>query len=356
MWLQLALTGLLFAGIPLGIVKFSGETNHYRKLIAVTLVLTFELIMFGAFTRLTDSGLGCPDWPGCYGQSNPFLAHADIKAAESLAPMGPVSVSKAWIEMLHRYLATSVGVLILLQCAYAWIKRKSLGQSPMMASLLVAMVCLQGAFGAWTVTLKLQPIIVTGHLLLGLTLLMLIVFANERQKNRVPEVVTIGFQALTGFALLILFVQLALGGWVSTNYAAMACGDYPLCNGHWMPALDWSHGFSFWRALGRTANGEYLPFSALETIQWVHRSFAWFVFLVLLVTAKLAYAKPAFRRLAKWLIAFLCLQIASGIATVYFAWPLALAVLHNGGAVSLVLVLSMLNYRVWVSPRLPDRI
>ncbi|MBY0573813.1 MAG: COX15/CtaA family protein [Undibacterium sp.] len=346
MWTQLALSGLLFSLFPLSVVWVSKDTNKYRKLIGVTLFLTFDLIIFGAFTRLTDSGLGCPDWPGCYGQANPFQAHAQIKAAEALMPMGPVTISKAWIEMIHRYLAMSVGVLILAQMTIAWWRRASLRHSPSLATALFFLVCLQGAFGKWTVTLKLQPIIVTIHLLLALCLLGLMVWAWMRESPPIFCTPDTRLRYLLPLAVLVAVTQIALGGWVSTNYATLACQDYPLCNGEIIPNLDFEHAYVLWRELGRTASGDFLPFSALVTIQWLHRSFAWIVLMVLAAVIYLARKHDASRRLAHLLLLVLLLQFASGIATVYFSWPLLIAVLHNAGAALTLLLLCMLNYRV----------
>lgn len=184
--LQLGLTGLLAACLPLSMVWMSSDPNKYRKLVWVTVFLTFDLIVFGAFTRLTDSGLGCPDWPGCYGAANPFLAHAEIVAAETLMPTGPVTVVKAWIEMIHRYLAMGIGVLIMALMATAWRqwrKTRRAEYAPALPTMLFVFVLVQGAFGAWTVTLKLQPVIVTIHLLLGMGLLSMLVWLGARQNR-----------------------------------------------------------------------------------------------------------------------------------------------------------------------------
>lgn len=346
MFAQLALTGLLVALFPLALVWASKDQNKYRKLIAVTVFLTFDLIVFGAFTRLTDSGLGCPDWPGCYGQANPFQAHSDIKAAEALLPTGPVTVMKAWIEMIHRYLAMAVGVLLTAQMCIAWWRRKSFVHSPWLATALFVLVLVQGAFGAWTVTMKLQPVIVTIHLLLALALLSLLVWAWRREADEPVCQTSFAMQALAPITFIVLIVQIALGGWVSTNYAALACADYPTCGGVMLPALDFEHAYTLWRELGRTASGEFIPFSALVTIHWVHRSFAWVAFALLAMLAWLGRRDAATRSLSRWIVALLCIQVGTGIATVYFSWPLALAVSHNAGASLLVLLLAMLNYRV----------
>src|SRR5450830_586672 len=354
MWLQLALTGLCVAVIPFCIVFLSKEKNKHRKLIAVSVALTFELIMFGAFTRLTDSGLGCPDWPGCYGQANPLLSHVQIKAAEIAMPQGPVTIQKAWIEMVHRYLAMSVGVLICVQVLLAWMRRKSTMISPWLSTSTLVCVCVQGAFGAWTVTLKLQPVIVTTHLLLGMGLLAMLTWLGGRQDNlahpaikrpaAAPALASLRVWALATAA--VLAVQIALGGWVSTNYATLACNEYPLCGGEWIPPMDFGHGFTLWRELGKTAAGHYLPFAALTAIHWVHRNFAIVLVLVAGWTAVLAWRQPALRQMARLLVAALAVQAGTGLATIYLSFPLAIAVLHNGGAAVLVLLVTMLNYKV----------
>ena len=379
---QLAITGLLVALLPLSMVWVSSDENKYRKLVWISVFLTFDLIVFGAFTRLTDSGLGCPDWPGCYGLANPFLAHAEIAAAEALQPTGPVTVFKAWVEMIHRYLAMGIGVLIVAMMAVALLQsrraRKLAAQPSSIASaaalrwtyapgLPVALfffVCLQGAFGAWTVTLKLQPAIVTMHLLLGMGLLSMLVWFGCRQDTvhkalaalaapaarrafappaPLPVLRTIRWLALAAGAALL--AQLALGGWVSTNYATLACTEFPLCGGKLVPEMDFEHGFHLWRELGKTAAGHYLPFSALTAIHWVHRNFAVVVLLLAGYAAWRAWNLAGMTRLARGIAAVLALQTASGLATIYLSFPLAIAVLHNAGAALLVLLLTMLNYR-----------
>jgi heme a synthase len=388
---QLAITGLLVALLPLSMVWVSSDENKYRKLVWISVFLTFDLIVFGAFTRLTDSGLGCPDWPGCYGAANPFLAHAEIAAAEALQPTGPVTVFKAWVEMIHRYLAMGIGVLIVALMAVALLQTRRAGKlaaqpgqiaaaaaarwtyAPGLPVALFFFVCLQGAFGAWTVTLKLQPVIVTVHLLLGMGLLSMLVWFGCRQDTvhaalapapakaaaspkapaqasarRVPIAPLPVLRSVRWLALAagaVLLVQLALGGWVSTNYATLACTEFPLCGGKVVPEMDFEHGFHLWRELGKTAAGHYLPFSALTAIHWVHRNFAVVVLLLAGYAAWRAWNLAGMTRLARGIAAVLALQTASGLATIYFSFPLAIAVLHNAGAALLVLLLTMLNYR-----------
>ena len=358
-FVQVAIYGLMVALLVLSVVWASADANKYRKLVWITAFLTFDLIVFGAFTRLTDSGLGCPDWPGCYGAANPFIAHAEITAAEALMPTGPVTVVKAWIEMIHRYWATAVGALIVALLFLSWSEwRKTRREEfkPTMPLILFVAVCVQGAFGAWTVTLKLQPVIVTIHLLLGMGLLAMIAWLGARQDSAHAGITPValpmdGLRRWAIASLAILFVQIALGGWVSTNYATLACTDFPLCNGKVVPDMDFEHGFALWRELGKTAAGHYLPFSALTAIHWVHRNFAFVVLAVLGWTAWRASRHAGMRSNAKGIAALLVLQAASGVATVYLNFPLTIAVLHNAGAAVLVLLVTMLNYRVTYYPR-----
>ena len=353
----LALKGLLAASLPLAMVWMSSDANKYRKLVWVIVFLTFDLIVFGAFTRLTDSGLGCPDWPGCYGAANPFIAHEQIAAAEALMPTGPVTVVKAWIEMTHRYLAMGIGALIMALMATSWIqwrKTRRAEFSPAIPTALFFFVCVQGAFGAWTVTLKLQPVIVTIHLLLGMGLLALLVWMGGRQDHAMHRFSSAGSSAaalaalrpLAIVSLVLLFVQIALGGWVSTNYATLACTDFPLCGGKVVPDMDFEHGFTLWRELGKTAAGSYLPFSALTAIHWVHRNFAFVVFAVVGWTAWRAWPHAGLRKTARLMAIALAAQFVTGVATVFLDFPLAIAVLHNAGAAVLVLLVTMLNYQL----------
>ncbi|QJD99267.1 heme A synthase [Massilia forsythiae] len=355
---QLAITGLLVACLPLSMVWMSSDPHKFRKLVWTIAFLTFDLIVFGGFTRLTDSGLGCPDWPGCYGLANPFLAHAHIAAAEALMPTGPVNVFKAWIEMIHRYLAMGIGVLIVGLMSTAWIQwRRSHARAfnPLLPTVLFLWVCVQGAFGAWTVTLKLQPAIVTTHLLLGMTMLALATWLGGRQDailapppapDAAAESALRRLRPLAWASGAVLLLQLALGGWVSTNYATLACTDFPLCNGQIVPDMDFQHGFTLWRELGKTAAGHYLPFQALTAIHWVHRNFAVVVVLVLGSTALRAWRLPGLHGTARNLALVLLAQAMTGIATVYLSFPLTIAVLHNAGAALLVLLVTMLNYKV----------
>jgi cytochrome c oxidase assembly protein subunit 15 len=345
--LLLALKGALVAAVPLAYVRFSRDRHKFRKLAWVTAFLTLDLIMFGSFTRLTDSGLGCPDWPGCYGHSNPLSADEPIRAAETALPSGPVTLTKAWIEMVHRYFAMGVGLLIIILAVQAWTRwRREGGRSPWLATAALAWVIAQGAFGALTVTMKLQPVIVTIHLLGGVGLLALLVWLALREGDvvhvRAPESAT----WLVVFALAIVVLQIALGGWVSTNYAVMACPDFPLCQGQLVPTMDFAHAFTLWRPLGMTGDGEAIPFQSLVAIHWTHRLFAVVVIFVLGALLWRVWSAPGLKGLARALLALLLLQFATGMSNVVLQWPLLLAVAHSGGAALLVAVLVVATYRL----------
>jgi len=345
--LLLALKGALVAAVPLAYVRFSRDPHKFRKLAWVTAFLTLDLIMFGSFTRLTDSGLGCPDWPGCYGHSNPLSANEPIRAAESALPSGPVTMTKAWIEMVHRYFAMGVGLLIIILAVQSWTRwRREGGRSPWLATGALAWVIAQGAFGALTVTMKLQPVIVTIHLLGGIGLLALLVWLALREGDvvhvRAPAVAT----RLATLALAVVVMQIALGGWVSTNYAVMACPDFPLCQGQVLPAMDFAHGFTLWRQLGMTGDGEAIPFQALVAIHWTHRLFAVVVILALGALLWQVWSAPGLKGPARAILVLVLLQFATGMSNVVLQWPLLLAVAHSGGAALLLALLVVVTYRL----------
>ena len=341
---QLMAVGLAVAALPIGWwlwqQRRASPSGRLKALTLITLFLTFDLVLFGAFTRLTDSGLGCPDWPGCYGSATPIGAKAEISAAQNAMPTGPVTHRKAWIEMVHRYLATGVGVLILLLASLSWWQRRqhpAIG--PWWPTFTLVWVCLQGAFGALTVTMKLFPAIVTLHLMFGIGLLALLMAQAVRYDGAgarpLPAQLRQGLWA--GFVLL--WLQIALGGWVSTNYAVLACPDFPTCNGQWIPAMNWQ-GFSLWRELGHTPTGQLLEFSALSSIHFVHRSFAWLVLSVLLVIGWRLRQQSGLALAGQWLLGLSALQFITGLSNVVFDWPLLAAVLHTGGAAAMVVTLT----------------
>lgn len=347
---RLMLLGIVVAAGPLAWIWLRNRQapvgRRLHALTIVTLFLTFDLVLFGAFTRLTDSGLGCPDWPGCYGAASPIGAREDIHAAQTAMPTGPVTFSKAWIEMIHRYLATGVGVLILVLTAVSWMERRRLSLSPWWPTFTLFWVCLQGAFGAWTVTLKLFPAIVTLHLLGGLVLLALLRAQALRYAQAdpvaplVPAVLPSRTRWAMGVVFALLWCQIALGGWVSTNYAVLACTDFPTCQGSWWPAMNFHEGFFLWRELGEGRSGASIPFDALTAIHYVHRLTAYAVFAALGWLAWRLWSLPALRGTARWIVALALWQLLTGLSNVLLDWPLLGAVGHTGGAAGLVLVLS----------------
>ena len=359
---ELAAIAIVFAGLPLLYLWTRPGYNFFQKLNWVLVFMTFDLIVFGAFTRLTDSGLGCPDWPGCYGTSNPWHAIGEIQLAEANMPTGPVTVIKAWTEMIHRYLAMTVGALILIQVGLAFGKLKSLGMKPFLGSLgLLILVCVQGAFGAWTVTLKLQPIIVTIHLMLALVLLAcLTAYAQQEWEDKSSSVLRFQLKPLSAKLLLLaamtLCMQIFLGAWVSTNYAVLACPDFPTCMGALLPETDWQEGFTLWRALGLNAQGESISPVALQTIHWAHRAFAVVAIaaLSLLGVSALQLSNSALSgmgKIAKLLLGLLILQALTGISNVVFQWPLLAALMHTGGSAALVFCLVRLTqWCSWSAP------
>jgi cytochrome c oxidase assembly protein subunit 15 len=353
--LRLMLMGLVVAVGPLAWVwarsRKAPIAQRLQALTLVTLFLTFDLVVFGAFTRLTDSGLGCPDWPGCYGHASPVAAQLHIDAAQAAMPTGPVTHPKAWIEMIHRYLATGVGVLILTLTLTSWLERGRIQISSWWPTATLVWVCLQGAFGALTVTMKLFPAIVTMHLLGGMLLLALLKaqavrYAQSRgEQPVVPLHSTTRLLVLVTFALL--WLQIALGGWVSTNYAVLACSDFPACQNSFWPAMDFRQGFTLWRELGASGqgiDGGNISFQALTAIHYVHRLSAYVVFAFMLILAFRLYRLRPMRNQAQWLAGLALLQMATGLGNVLLGWPLMAAVLHTAGAAGLVMVLTAIVF------------
>ena len=313
----------------------------------LVLFLAFDLVLLGAYTRLSDSGLGCPDWPGCYGHASPIGAGTHIAAAEAAIPTGPVTASKAWVEMLHRYAATAIGVLVVVLLAMALrAARRSGGRiSARWATLTLAWICMQGAFGAWTVTMRLYPAIVTLHLLAGYGLLALLAVQAEHYAPR-PLALTPALRRGLIAAALLTVVQAALGGWVSSNYAVLACRDFPTCQGSWWPDMNAAAGFVIVRPLGGSGGDGYLPFPALTAIHMAHRIGALVVLPALALLAwRLRAAGAATRPWALGLLAIAAWQAASGLGNVVLGWPLFAAVAHTGGAAALVVVLTLLIAR-----------
>jgi cytochrome c oxidase assembly protein subunit 15 len=330
----------------------------YRRLIGWSALLCFALIMIGAWVRLTDAGLGCPDWPGCYGKLSPVQAKAQIAqaVAEQGGDHGPVSLGKAWREMIHRYIATGLGLLIIGIVLMAWRLRHRLEQSPWLATFTLGVVILQGLFGKWTVTLLLKPAIVTGHLIGGLLTFSLLFWLWLRTRQAIEAVgsrlkvpvkpPTYGLQWFARLALLAVGFQIALGGWTSTNYAALACPDFPTCQEQWVPRVNVADAFHVVRELGKTAQGDMIDLPALTAIHLSHRLGAVLVLMIIGLLAFFCFRQGVATREARWLLLMLALQWALGISNVIFDLPLWVAVGHTGGAVVLLALTLLLNFRL----------
>lgn len=355
--LRLMLLAAVVALLPLGWwwLRQRGADRRRRAaaLTLLTLFLTFDLVVFGSFTRLTDSGLGCPDWPGCYGQTSPIGAAGPIGTAQAAMPTGPVTHTKAWIEMIHRYLAMTVGVLILVMAAEAWVERwrgEAMPVSPWWPTATLVWVVLQGLAGKYTVTLQLYPAVVTLHLLGGLTGLALLAAQYSAYVPR-PLPLPNGVRRWILPCALLLLVQIMLGGWVSTNYAVLACPDFPRCHAQWWPPMDWHAGFELLRPLGQRAGGSLLPFDALVAIHMAHRLFAVVAVLALLALA-LALLRAArvgaapvaaagARGLGLAIGGVVLVQVGTGLSNIVLDWPIAAALLHSAGAAALTLLLAL---------------
>lgn len=329
-----------------------------RTLALLTFALCFGVVVLGAYVRLSAAGLGCPDWPGCYGHLTPSGAVAEAQASGGTLGGTVVEAGKAWKEMVHRYAAGTLGALILLIAALAIRWRREQLISVRYALGLAGIVILQGLFGALTVTGRVNPIIVTGHLLLGLATLgllwwLVLTLYRRRQSGwrHGPAFLGTELTWLRGLALLALLgiiLQITLGGWTSSNYAATACPDFPRCQGAWWPAgMAAREAFVPWRGLGVNYEGGVLPASARVAIHFAHRFGAVALTLLLLYVAlrvRRARADAFARRAAQFLLAALALQLLIGTAMVLRGFPLWIATAHSAGAALLLLAVIALNH------------
>ncbi|MCH9705344.1 MAG: COX15/CtaA family protein [Proteobacteria bacterium] len=311
-----------------------------RKLLLFALPLTFLVVVVGSFVRLSDAGLGCPDWPGCYGQ---LIGVADSETAAALHPDSPYDIKKAWIEVGHRYIAGLLGLLILAAAVADWLARRRLT----LTLLLPLLVLFQALLGMLTVTEKLKPLIVVSHLVGGMTILAFIAAAVTKRPLSVP----LNRQAHRPLmrwwclAMIVLALQIILGGWVSSNYAGLACPDFPLCQGGVLPPqVDFS-GFSLQRELHQGADGKAVTAAALATIHWVHRSMAIVVLIIFAFFIRTLWQQGA-KREARGLLGFTLLQIIIGIINVLFQLPLWAAVAHNAVAAILVVNIAVLGVKL----------
>jgi len=319
----------------------------FKTLSIVAVAWTFCLVVLGAYVRLSDAGLGCPDWPGCYGHPTPTQAQVEINAELAKNPNGPVSVEKAWKEIVHRMFAGGLVVLVAALAVLAIKQRDQLRRSPALSIAIVLLICLQAAFGAWTVTMKLRPVIVTTHLLLGLSTLGLLMWSAMRQRDWAPiprEAGSLRFPAAVG--LIVLICQIVLGGWTSTNYAATACEDFPTCQGQLLPKMAFHNSFAVDRELGMAPDGSKLTMDNLRAIHWTHRVGALLTFCYLGWLALRLYRRSVLRSLAVAVGLVLLVQIGLGIGNVLLHLPLPVAVMHNAGAALLLCLMIAMNYRL----------
>ena len=320
----------------------------FRKIALLATLLTLIVVVMGAYTRLSDAGLGCPDWPGCYG----YLlgvpeSSSEIDQANQAFPERAVETGKAWKEMIHRYLAEGLGLLILILAFVAIRNRRDTNQALWLPIILVGLVIFQGLLGMWTVTLLLKPVIVMLHLLGGLSILALLWWLVLRASAKQTLVRSTTLTSILVVGLLLLGVQILLGGWTSANYAALACPDFPTCQGEWWPATDFKEGFVFWRGLGQNYEFGVLDSPARTAIHLSHRIFAIVVtvfWLVLLLRIIMRNKFSNMRQLATITLLLLLAQIALGISNVVMKLPISVAVMHNGGAALLLLSVVTLIY------------
>lgn len=322
--------------------------NQFRRLSLLGAVLALCVVVLGAYVRLSDAGLGCPDWPGCYGALSVPQSEIAIQTAQEIYPDRPVETGKAWKEMAHRYLAGTLGLVVLAIFALAWRGKQHIKINPLLPTSLLLIISFQAILGMWTVTMLLKPAIVSAHLIGGMTTLALLTWITHRHwgVHANARLISPTLKLLIRGALFILLAQVFLGGWTSTNYAALACTDFPTCHGVWIPEMDFKDAFHLVRELGQSANGGNLTLSALTAIQWVHRIGALITFVYLGSLALMIIKMPTLKKIGLLLFAALVVQICIGIGNLILQLPLVLAVAHNLGAALLVIITVVLNSKI----------
>ncbi len=321
---------------------------YLKKLTLFGAVLALCVVVLGAYVRLSDAGLGCPDWPGCYGALTVPQSEVAIQHAQTIFPHASIEAGKAWKEMAHRYFAGTLGLIVFAIFVLAWKKRNLIKGSAWLPSFLLGLIAFQAMLGMWTVTLLLKPVIVSAHLLGGMSTLAILVWLAHRNWGQYSTTSLTGknLRFFIRFALVVLFAQIFLGGWTSTNYAALACTDFPTCHGVWIPATDFKDAFHMVRDLGRSADGGLLTLEALTTIQWTHRIGALITLIYLGILAIFVLKYAPIRKLGFILLALLIAQISLGIANLVLYLPIVLAVAHNMGAALLLITVVILNSKI----------
>jgi cytochrome c oxidase assembly protein subunit 15 len=326
----------------------SNAFRYFKGLVIAATLLALCVVSLGAYVRLTDAGLGCPDWPGCYGTLTVPQSEAAILQAQTTYPDSAVEVGKAWREMAHRYLAGTLGLLVLAIFVLGWKARNEIKSSPYTSSFLLLLIGFQAMLGMWTVTMLLKPAIVSGHLLGGMSTLAVLSWLAHRHWGYYSDsIVTCQRLRLAiRLALVLLFMQIFLGGWTSTNYAALACTDFPTCHGAWVPDMDFKDAFHMVRELGLSKDGSALSLASLTAIQWTHRVGA---LVSLIYLGALGLTTLKYWQLKRWsvlLLGALITQIALGISNLVLHLPLVLAVAHNFTAALLVIIVVVLNSKI----------
>jgi cytochrome c oxidase assembly protein subunit 15 len=313
----------------------------------IAAITAFCVVVLGAYVRLSDAGLGCPDWPGCYGTLTVPESESAIAHAQAVYPDKPIDAGKAWKEMIHRYLAGTLGLMVLFLFVLGWRQRDRINISPWLTTFLLALIILQAALGMWTVTMLLKPVIVSAHLLGGITTLAILMWIAHRHWGRVSvRGISSDKKLWYRLGLMVLFGQMFLGGWTSTNYAALACTDFPTCHGAWLPDMDFRDAFHMVRELGQSANGGNLTLASLTAIQWTHRVGALITLIVLGFLGMVGLKYDAIRTWCGLLLALLLAQISLGVANLVLHLPTVLAVAHNAGAASLMATLVIINSKI----------
>ena len=331
--------------------KLDNKPSFYSVLAKIAVFLAVMVIMLGAYTRLKEAGLGCPDWPGCYGRMVLPSAAPALEAAQKVYPNIPIEPAKAWAEMVHRYFAGTLGMLLWVLAIWGMARRKHHPEQPVVLPwLLIALGGFQAVLGMWTVTLKLLPLVVTGHLLGGMAIASCLLWVALKTSPS-PSPVSSECAALKPWiigGLIILAVQIFAGAWTSTNYAALACPEFPFCQGTLFPPMHWQEAFNLLNPIGPNYEGGRLALAARVTIQMAHRygAFITFLFFVPLSCVMISRARyHAVRKLGWALLILLAIQITLGIVNVVALLPLSNAVLHNGVAAILLLTVVATLYR-----------
>ncbi|MCG9698046.1 COX15/CtaA family protein [Shewanella sp. Isolate11] len=319
-------------------------------LLKLTIVFTLCVILMGAYTRLSDAGLGCPDWPGCYGMIKVPTQHHELSHAQTHFPEHTVEPEKAWLEMIHRYIAGTLGLLVVYILFISFKQQEAPKKLP---SAIAILILFQAALGMWTVTMKLMPIVVMSHLLGGMALISLLLLLFLRTKPlRIPggdpKLRKLAPLALIGLGVLV--IQIMLGGWTSSNYAALACTELPFCEGDWINNLQPSHAFYPLHLSDDSYEFGILDYPSRMTIHVSHRFGAIITATVLLWLAyrMLMLSQSGLMKRSAWLLIGLVIaQVALGISNVVLNLPLGIAVSHNAGAALLLLTLVFINYAIW---------